>query len=81
MLSSICPHTREVPGVVADSQSRPADILLPTLPCCGPATLDVHVASLSEDLTLHESTCGRALIVGMQCKMTARAHLTSCPLL
>ena len=69
--------TREAPGMVADSQSRPPDILLPTW-CCGcPAALDVHVISPLQDLTVHEAaiTPGYAFSVGVRHKLTA--HLAN----
>ena len=70
--------TREAPGVVADSHSRPADILLPTWRCGRPAALDVHVISPLQDLTLSAaaSTPGHALNVGVQRKLAA--HLSDC---
>ena len=60
------------------SQSRLADILLPTW-CHGrPAALDIHVISLLQQLTLDEaaSTPGHALQVGTQRKLAA--HLSEC---
>ena len=69
---------REASGIVSDSLSRPADILLPTW-CHGrPAALDVHVISPLQQLTLHEaaSTPGHALEVGVQRKFSA--HLSAC---
>ena len=70
--------TREAPGVVADSQSRPADILLPTWHRGRPAALDVHVISPLQDLTLLKaaSTPGHALQVGVRRKLTS--HLANC---
>ena len=70
--------TREASGVVAYSQSRPADILLPTWRHGRPAALDVHVISPLQNSTLHEAatTPGHALNVGVQRKLTA--HLANC---
>ena len=64
--------------MVADSCSRPADILLPTWHHGRPAALDVHVISPLQDLTIHETavTPGHALNVGVQRKLTS--HLASC---
>ena len=75
--ASLAP-SREALGVVADSQSRPADILLPTWHCGRPAALDIHVISPLQDLTLHEaaSTPGHALQVGVQRKLSS--HLANC---
>ena len=70
--------TREAAGVVADSHSRPADILLPTWRCGRPPALDIHVISPLQDLTLcaAASTPGHSLHVGMQGKLAA--HLSDC---
>ena len=70
--------TREAPGLIADSRSRPADILLPTWHRGRPAALDVHVISPLQSLTLHEAatTPGHALNIGVQRKI--RAHLPDC---
>ena len=70
--------SREASGVVPDSLSRPADILLPTWRHGRPAALDVHVISPLQQLTLHEaaSTPGHALEVGVQRKLSA--HLSVC---
>ena len=70
--------TREAPGMVADSCSRPADILLPTWHRGRPAALDIHVISPFQALTLHEAaaTPGHALNVGVQRKLAA--HLADC---
>ena len=70
--------SREASGVVPDSLSRPADILLPTWRHGRPAALDVHVISPLQQLTLHEaaSTPGHALEVGVQRKLSA--HLSAC---
>ena len=62
--------TREAPGVVADSRSRPADILLPTW-CRGrPAALDVHVISPLQDLTIREAA------VTPECGGSEKAHFS-----
>ena len=70
--------TREAPSVLPDSQSRPADILLPTCSRGRPAALDFTVISPLQQQTLHAaaSTPGHALQVGVQCKLTA--HLSAC---
>ena len=70
--------TREAPSVVPDSQSRPADILLPTWSRGHPAALDVTVISPLQQQTLHAaaSTPGHALQVSVQRKPTA--HLSAC---
>ena len=70
--------TREASGVVVDSCSRPADILLPMWRCGRPAALDVHVISPLHDLILcaAASTPGHALNVGVQGKLAA--HLSDC---
>ena len=70
--------TREAPSVVPDSQSRLADILLPTWSRGRPAALDVTVISPLQQQTLHAaaSTPGHALQVGVQRKLTA--HLSAC---
>ena len=70
--------SREASGVVPDSLSRPADILLPTWRHGRPAALDVHVIPPLQQLTLHEaaSTPGHALEVGVQRKLSA--HLSAC---
>ena len=70
--------TREAIGVVPNSHSRPADILLPTWRHGRPAALDVHVISPLQQSTVHEaaSTPGHALEVGVQRKLAA--HLSAC---
>ena len=70
--------TREASGVVPDSQSRPADILLPTWSRGRPAALDVHIISPLQRKTVQEAahTPGHALQVGIQRKLTA--HLSAC---
>ena len=70
--------SREAAGVVPDSLSRPADILLPVWSKGRPAALDVHVISPLQQHTLHEAshTPGHALNVGVQRKLSS--HLASC---
>ncbi len=70
--------TREATGLIPDSMSRPADILLPTWHGGRPAALDVHVISPLQQSIIHEaaSTPGHALQVGIQRKLTA--HLQPC---
>ena len=70
--------TREAPGLVPSSLSRPADVLLPNWSRGRPAALDVHVISPTQQLTLTEaaSSQGHALHVGVQRKLTV--HLSAC---
>ena len=70
--------SREAAGVVPDSLSRPADILLPVWSKGRPAALDVHVISPLQQHTLHEAshTPGHTLNVGVQRKLSSR--LASC---
>ena len=70
--------TREAPGVVPGSLSRPADVLLPTWSCGRPAALDVHIISPLQQLTIKDAaqTPGHALQVGIQRKLSA--HLSAC---
>ena len=70
--------TREASGVVADSLSRPADILLPMWQCGHPAALDIYIISPFQDLTLSAaaSAPSHALNVGVQRKLVA--HLSDC---
>ena len=70
--------SHEAAGVVPDSLSRPADILLPVWSKGRPAALDVHVTSPLQQHTLHEAshTPGHALNVGVQHKLSS--HLASC---
>ena len=65
--------TREVPGVVADSQSRLADIFC----LLGIVVIQLLLMFMLFDLTLHEAatTLGHALNVGVHRKLTA--HLAS----
>ena len=70
--------SKETPGLVPSSLSRPADILLPNW-CQGrPAALDIHVISPLQQLTLAEvaSTPGHALQVGT-CRNLA-SNLSAC---
>ena len=70
--------SREMPNMISNSLSRPADVLLPTWSHGRPAALDVHVISPLQQQTIGEaaSTPGHALQVGVQCKLTA--HLATC---
>ena len=70
--------SREMPNLILNSFSRPADIFLPTWSCGRPAALDVHVISPLQQQTLGEaaSTPGHALQVGVQCKLAS--HLEAC---
>ena len=70
--------SREAPGLIPCSVSRPADILLPTW-CNGrPEALDVYVISPLQDLTVSEAsvTPGHALNVGVQRKLAS--SLSAC---
>ncbi len=70
--------SKETPGLVPDSASRPADVLLPNLTNGRPAALDVHVISPLQSLTLSEAarTQGHALQVGVQRKLAS--NLPNC---
>ena len=46
----------EAPGLVSDSTSRPADILLPTWHQGRPAALDVHIISPLQQQLVHRTT-------------------------
>lgn len=76
--SAVLAPSREAAGVVPDSLSRPADILLPTWSRGRPAAFDVHVISPLQHHTLHEAsyTPGHALNVGVQRKLAS--HLDAC---
>lgn len=76
--AALAPTCTEAPGVVADSQSRPADILLLTWHHGRPAVLDIHVISPLQGLTLHQAafTPGHALNMGVWHKLNA--HLADC---
>lgn len=70
--------SKETPGLVPSSLSRPADISLPNW-CHGrPAALDVHVISPLQQLTLAEAafTPGHALHVGTRRKLAS--NLSAC---
>ncbi len=66
--------------MVPGSQSRPADILLPTWSRGRPAALDVHVISPLQRQTVQEAatTPGHALQVGIQRITKLAAHLSAC---
>lgn len=70
--------TRERPGLISNSLSRPADIFIPTWRHGRPAALDVTVISPLQQLTLEgaASTPGHALQVGVQRKLAC--HLAAC---
>ena len=70
--------SREMPNLIPNSLSRPADIFLPTWSRGRPAALDVHVISPLQQQTLGEaaSTPGHALQVGVQRKLAS--HLEAC---
>ncbi len=70
--------SKETPGLIPDSASRPADVLLPNWTNGRPAALDVHVISPLQSLTLSEAarTQGHALQVGVQRKLAS--NLPNC---
>ena len=70
--------TREAPGLVLSSLSRPADVLLLNWSQSRPDALDVHVISPMQQLTLTEdaSSPGDTLRVGVQQKLTE--YLSAC---
>ena len=69
---------REVPSLVPDSCSRPADVYLPSWTRGRPAAVDVTVISPLQQLTLSETSInqGSALLVAEQRKRAC--HLTEC---
>ena len=69
---------REMPHLISNSLSRPADIFFPIWSRGRPAALDVHVISPLQQLTMGgaASTPGHALQVGIQRKLTS--HLSAC---
>ena len=70
--------SKETPGLLASSLSRPADILLPNWKGGRPAALDVHVISPLQQQTLNEAsfTPGHALQVGVNRKLAS--SLSAC---
>ena len=70
--------SKETPGLVIGSLSRPADVFLPSWSCGRPAALDIHVISPLQQQTLSEAsvTPGHALQVGVQRKLTS--NLPAC---
>ena len=70
--------SKEMPNLIPDSLSRPADVFLPTWSRGRPAALDVHVISPLQQQTMGEaaSTPGHALQVGVQRKLAS--HLSAC---
>ena len=69
---------REMPNLVPNSLSRPADILLPTWNYGRPAALDIHIISPLQQQTAGETTFthDHALQVGIQRKLAS--HLSAC---
>ena len=69
---------KELPNLIADSLSLPADVCLPTWSRGLPAALDVHVISPLQQQSLGEAASipGPALQVGVQRKLTT--HLAEC---
>ena len=70
--------SKEMPNLIPDSLSRPADVFLPTWSRGRPAALDVHVISPLQQQTMGDaaSTPGHALQVGVQRKLAS--HLSAC---
>ena len=70
--------SKETPNLVPNSQSRPADILIPNWSRGRPAALDVHVISPLQRQTLGQaaSTPGHTLEVGTRRKLAS--HLSAC---
>ncbi len=70
--------SKEVLGLAASSQTRPADVYLPHWTSGRPAALDIHVISpLQEQLVAEAAfTPGHALQVGVQRKLAS--NLPSC---
>ena len=70
--------SKETPGLVPCSQSRPADIILANWSCGHPPALDVHVISPLQQQTIAEvsHTPGHALQVGVHCKLVS--NLSAC---
>ena len=70
--------SREPTGVVSDSLSRPADILIPTWHHGRSAALDVHIISPLQQSLVNAASFnpGHALNIGVQRKLTA--HLQAC---
>ena len=70
--------SKEMPNLIPDSLSRPADVFLPTWSQGRSAAVDIHVISPLQQLTLGEaaSTPGHALQVGVQRKLAS--HLSAC---
>ena len=70
--------SKEMPNLIPDSLSRPADVFLPTWSRGRPAALDIHVISPLQQQTMGEaaSTPGHALQVGVQRKLAS--HLSAC---
>ena len=68
----------ELPNLIPNSLSRPADIYIPTLSHGHPAAIDVHVISPLQQQTLGEAaaTPGHALQVGVQRKLSS--YLSHC---
>ena len=73
--------SEEMPNLIPDSSSRPANVFLPTWSRGWPAALDVQVISPLQQQTLGEaaSTPGHALQVGVRRKLTS--HLSACRLI
>ena len=67
---------KEVPSLIPNSRSRPADLYLPNWKRGRPAALDVHVISPMQQLTLSSAASqpGHALQVGVERKMAAHAE-------
>ena len=70
--------SKEAPGLVTGSLSRPGDVFLPSCSCGRPAALDIHMISPQQQQTFSEAsvTPGHALQVGVQRKLTS--NLPAC---
>ena len=79
-LSAVLSPSKEASGIVPNSCSCPADILLPNWSQGHHATLDVSVISLLQQLTMSGTASfpGHALQVCTQCKLTSHlaVHLS-----
>ena len=69
---------KKAPALIAGTQSRPADVFLPTWSRGQPTTLDVTVTSPIQALTIQEAstTAGHALEVATSRKLAT--HLSPC---
>ena len=70
--------SREMPHVISNSLSHPADVFIPTWSQGRPAALDVHAIFPLQQQTLGQASLipGQTLQIGIQCKLTS--HLSAC---